>query len=70
MKLDLPLAFFDELDCPLLGIIMDQTWYNKNRNDFYDWLTKYGCDMFGESVGGFFLVPNEQIKTLLMLRWM
>ena len=63
--------FCEELDSPLLGIILDHKWIISVKDEFLQWMQENNCVITdgGLASGGLFLLPNEETKVLFILRW-
>lgn len=59
--------FFDDLDAPLFGMIMNPIWYANNMGKVDAWLKVHGSDGLGTAAS--FWLPDQETKTLFIMRW-
>lgn len=58
--------FCDELNCPTIGMVIDNEWYKNNHKELTEWCNEYGVGM---TTSGMFFVPDMATRTLMTLRW-
>lgn len=61
------LAFCDDLDAPLLGVIMDLGWWQDYGTEIAEWMRVRDYGVVG--AGYIILFHDQESKTEFLLRW-
>ena len=60
-------AFCDDLEAPLLAVIMDLAWWQDNSAELNEWMRVRGYGVVG--AGYIILFDDQESKTEFLLRW-
>ena len=61
------LAFCDDLEAPLLAVIMDLGWWKDYGTEINEWMRARGYGVVG--AGYMILFDDQESKTEFLLRW-
>lgn len=61
------ISFCDDLDVPLMAVIMDTEWWGKVKAEAAPWLTAQDCRFYDSHRLIFF--SSEKTKLMFLMRW-
>jgi hypothetical protein len=60
-------VFCDDLEAPLLAVVMDLVWWRKHSTEIIEWMRLRGYGTAG--AGHIILFDDQESKTEFVLRW-